>query len=242
LNIGGTLAETDIKFSLAPPTGQTSIPDELTAVINRINSDPAQVNTQAFGLILFNRFLNLQSTTNQAGNIGIDLAITTLSEFFNAKISEYVNDALSMLLPGTEVAINQGTDNTGITVTRKLSNDRLIINLGGDVQYGNKEAIKLQENNTGFIGDVEIEYLITEDGRIRAKVYSRYDNTIIRLENESYLRSGLGITYQKEVDKFLQLFKFDSKRKKKKVVPIVPIVPKDADSTTIPLNNPVIIK
>lgn len=242
LNIGGTLAKTDIKFSLAPPTGQTSIPDELTAVINRINSDPAQVNTQAFGLILFNRFLNLQSSTNQAGNIGIDLAITTLSEFFNAKISEYVNDALSMLLPGTEVAINQGTDNTGITVTRKLSNDRLIINLGGDVQYGNKEAIQLQENNTGFIGDVEIEYLITEDGRIRAKVYSRYDNTIIRLENESYLRSGLGITYQKEVDKFLQLFKFDSKRKKKTLAPIVPIVPKDLDSTISPLNNPVIIK
>jgi len=114
--------------------------------------------------------------------------------------------------------------------------------LGGDVQYGNKEAIKLQENNTGFIGDVEIEYLITEDGRIRAKVYSRYDNTIIRLENESYLRSGLGITYQKEVDKFLQLFKFDSKRKKKKVVPNVPIVTKDLDSTITPLNNPVIIK
>lgn len=242
LNIGGTLAETDIKFSLAPPAGQAAIPDELTAVINRINSDPAQVNTQAFGLILFNRFLNLQGATNQAGNIGVDLAITTLSEFFNAKISEYVNDALSMLLPGTEVAINQGTDNTGIRVTRKLSNDRLIINLGGDVQYGNKEAIQLQENNTGFIGDVEIEYLITEDGRIRAKVYSRYDNTIIRLENESYLRSGLGITYQKEVDKFLQLFKFDSKKKKKKAVPIVTIVPKDADSTTTPLNNPIIIK
>ncbi|HUH73593.1 MAG TPA: hypothetical protein VLZ75_04215 [Chitinophagales bacterium] len=241
LNMGGTLAETDIKFSLAAPEGQAVIPDELTAVINRINSDPAQVNTQAFGLILFNRFLNLQGATNQAGNIGVDLAITTLSEFFNAKISEYVNDALGMLLPGTEVSINQGTDNTGIRVTRKLSNDRLIINLGGDVQYGNKEAIQLQENNTGFIGDVEIEYLITEDGRIRAKVYSRYDNTIIRLENESYLRSGLGITYQKEVDKFLQLFKFDGRRKRKKVIKEVP-KETDSDSTSTPLSNPIIIK
>ncbi|MCO5232987.1 MAG: translocation/assembly module TamB domain-containing protein [Chitinophagales bacterium] len=216
LKIGGTLAETDIKFALAPPSGQSSIPDELNAVIERINNDPAQVNTQAFGLILFNRFLNLQNTSNaQAGTIGVDLAITTLSEFFNAKISEYVNDALSMLIPGAEVAINQGTDNTGIRVTQKLNNDRLIINLGGDVQYGNRENIQLQENNTGFVGDVEIEYLITEDGRIRAKVYSRYDNTIIRLENESYLKSGIGITYQKEVDKFLQLFKPDNNKKRK---------------------------
>ncbi|MCO5230551.1 MAG: translocation/assembly module TamB [Chitinophagales bacterium] len=216
LKIGGTLSETDIKFELAPPSGQSSIPDELNAVIDRINNDPAQVNTQAFGLILFNRFLNLQNTNNaQAGTIGVDLAITTLSEFFNAKISEYVNDALSMLIPGAEVAINQGTDNTGIRVTQKLNNDRLIINLGGDVQYGNRENIQLQQNNTGFVGDVEIEYLITEDGRIRAKVYSRYDNTIIRLENESYLKSGIGITYQKEVDKFLQLFKPDENKKKK---------------------------
>lgn len=244
LNIGGTLAETKIDFKLEPSASQSNIPDELSAVLDRINNDPAQVNTQAFGLILFNRFLNLQSSSNtQASNIGIDMAITTLSEFFNAKISEYVNDALSMLLPGTEVAINQGTDNTGIRVTRKLSNDRLIINLGGDVQYGNRENIQLQENNTGFIGDVEIEYLITEDGRIRAKVYSRYDNTIIRLENESYLRSGLGITYQKEVDKFLQLFKFDGNRKRRKQQKSTGNTP-EQDSIPeeeIPLNNPVII-
>ncbi len=244
LNIGGTLADTKINFKLAPAANQTNIPDELTAVLDRINSDPAQVNTQAFGLILFNRFLNLQSTNNtQAGNIGLDMAITTLSEFFNAKISEYVNDALSLLLPGTEVAINQGTDNTGIRVTRKLSNDRLIINLGGDVQYGNRENLQLQENNTGFIGDVEIEYLITEDGRIRAKVYSRYDNTIIRLENESYLRSGLGITYQKEVDKFLQLFKLDGGRKKAKAAKLTQTTTQDSlPENETPLNNPVIIK
>lgn len=247
LNIGGTLAQTDINFSLEPSSGQSNIPDELTAVLDRVNSDPAQVNTQAFGLILFNRFLNLQNTSNaQAGNIGIDMAVTTLSEFFNAKISEYVNDALSMLLPGTEVAINQGTDNTGIRVTRKLSNDRLIINLGGDVQYGNRDNLQLQENNTGFVGDVEVEYLVTEDGRIRAQVYSRYDNTIIRLENESYLRSGIGITYQKEVDKFRELFKFDANRKRRKLQKTLEqSAEKEVDSIPegeIPLNNPVIIK
>ncbi len=219
LNIGGTLAETDINFTLAPSKGQSNTPDELQAILDRVNSNPAQTNTQAFSLILFNRFLNLQSTegsTNQTGNLGLDMAVTTLSEFFNAKISEYVNDALSMLIPGAEVAISQGTDNTGIRVTQKLSNDRLIINLGGDVQYGAREQIRLQENNTGFIGDVEIEYLITEDGRIRAKAYSRYDNTIIRLENESYLRSGIGITYQKEVDKFFDLFKINKEKRKRK--------------------------
>lgn len=218
LNIGGTLANTDINFSLAPSKGQSNTPDELQAILDRVNNDPAQINTQAFSLILFNRFLNLQSTeaNSQAGNLGLDMAVTTLSEFFNNKISEYVNDALSMLIPGAEVFINQGTDNTGIRVTQKLNNDRLIINFGGDVQYGNREEIRLQENNTGFIGDVEVEYLITEDGRIRAKAYSRYDNTIIRLENDSYLRSGIGITYQKEVDNFFDLFKIDKERRKRR--------------------------
>ena len=99
--------------------------------------------------------------------------------------------------------------------------------------------MKIQENNTGFIGDVEIEYLITEDGRIRANVYSRYDNTIIRLENESYLKSGIGITYQKEVDKFKQLFQFNSKRKKNKANSSNPT---ESEPNNTQLNNQTIIK
>jgi len=246
LKIGGTLASTDINFELEPTPGPNT-PDELTAVIDRINQDKNQVNTQAFGLILFNRFLNLQGNTNgqQTGsNIGVDLAVTTLTEFFNAKISEYVNEALGMLLPGTEVAISQGTDNTGIRVTRKLNNERLIINLGGDVQYGTRERVQLQESNTGFVGDVEIQYLITEDGRVSAKIYSRYDNTIIRLENESYLRSGIGITYQKEVDKFFQLFRRESNRRKKKQPPLpagLPAPEPDSNATDIKLDNDIMI-
>jgi hypothetical protein len=217
LNIGGTLAETEIGFKMEPARGSVA-PDELVAVLDRINQDPYQANTQAFGLILFNSFINLQGAAPGSSNVGSELIMTTLTEFFNNKVSEYFNDALEMLLPGTEVAISQGIDNTGIRVTRKLSNDRLIINLGGDVQYGNAQRLQLQQNNTGFIGDVEIEYLITEDGRIRFRAYSRYDNTIIRLENESYLRTGVGITYQKEFNRLNQLFIRDNKgqRKKKK--------------------------
>jgi len=228
LNIGGTLAETEIAFKMEPAKG-TVAPDELVAVLDRINQDPYQANTQAFGLILFNSFINLQGAAPGASNVGSELIMTTLTEFFNNKVSEYFNDALEMLLPGTEVAISQGIDNTGIRVTRKLSNDRLIINLGGDVQYGNAQRLQLQQNNTGFIGDVEIEYLITEDGRIRFRAYSRYDNTIIRLENESYLRTGVGITYQKEFNRLNQLFIRENKgqRKKKKQEQAFPNAPEE---------------
>lgn len=228
LNIGGTLAETAIGFKMEPAKG-TVAPDELVAVLDRINQDPYQANTQAFGLILFNSFINLQGAAPGASNVGSELIMTTLTEFFNNKVSEYFNDALEMLLPGTEVAISQGIDNTGIRVTRKLSNDRLIINLGGDVQYGNAQRLQLQQNNTGFIGDVEIEYLITEDGRIRFRAYSRYDNTIIRLENESYLRTGVGITYQKEFNRLNQLFIRENKgqRKKKKEEEALPKAPEE---------------
>jgi hypothetical protein len=216
LKIRGTLSDTEIDFGLEPSKGQTNVPDELQAVLDRVNSDKNQRTTQAFALILFNSFLNLQTGTGNESAF-TNLSINTLTEFFNAKVSEYFNEALEMLLPGTEVAISQGIDNTGVRITRKMSNERLIINLGGDVQYN--RAAQLQQTNTGFIGDVELEYLISEDGRVRLRAYSRYDNTIIRLENESYLRTGAGITYQKEFNRLNQLFIRENKGKKKSPKP-----------------------
>jgi hypothetical protein len=219
LKIRGTLSETEIDFGLEPSKGQTNVPDELQAVLDRVNSDKNQRTTQAFALILFNSFLNLQTGTGNESAF-TNLSINTLTEFFNAKVSEYFNDALEMLLPGTEVSISQGIDNTGVRITRKMNNERLIINLGGDVQYN--RAAQFQQTNTGFIGDVELEYLVTEDGRVRLRAYSRYDNTIIRLENESYLRTGAGITYQKEFNRFNQLFIRENKGKRKSVKPPKP--------------------
>lgn len=215
LKIGGTLEKTDIDFKMEPSKGQLNVPDELVAVLDKINNSENDRRTQAFGLIVFNTFINMQN----GGDLGFSsLGISTLTEFINAKVSQYFNEALEMLLPGTEVTINQGVDNTGLRITRKLSNERLIINLGGDVQYG--RAMQILQNNTGFIGDVELEYLVTEDGRVRIRAYSKYDNTIIRLENESYFRTGVGITYQKDFNRFNQLFIRENRGKRKKSLPV----------------------
>lgn len=232
LKIGGTLDKTDIDFKMEPSKGQLNVPDELVAVLDKINNSENDRRTQAFGLIVFNTFINMQS----GGDLGFSsLGISTLTEFINAKVSQYFNEALEMLLPGTEVTVNQGVDNTGLRITRKLSNERLIINLGGDVQYG--RAMQILQNNTGFIGDVELEYLVTEDGRVRLRAYSKYDNTIIRLENESYFRTGLGVTYQKDFNRFNQLFIRENKGKRKKSVPVKKEADEDNPATdSIPPN------
>jgi hypothetical protein len=220
LNIGGKLSQTDINFKLEASQNFSAVPEELKARLQSLQQDKNEVNKQVFGVLIFGRFLpqsGLGQSSGQAGTLGTDLVITSLTEFFNAKISEYFNEALGMLLPGTEVAIRQGADNTGFTLTKKLSNDRLVINVGGDVQYGRDRLVtQTANNNTGLVGDVEVEYMITADGKVRVKAYSRYDNTYIRLENESNLRTGIGLVYQKEFDRINQLFSRDKKRAERK--------------------------
>lgn len=234
LKIGGKLSETDISFEIEPTQSFSAIPEELKARLQSLQQDKNEVNKQVFGILIFGSFIpqnGFGQNSSQAGSIGVDFAINSLTEFFNAKISEYFNEALGMLLPGTEVAIRQGADNTGFTLTKKLSNDRLVINVGGDVQYGkDRLATQANNNNTGLVGDVEVEYMITADGKVRIKAYSRYDNTYIRLENESNLRTGVGLVYQKEFDRINQLFSRDKKRAEKKKE-------QDAKKAPVPLKN-----
>jgi hypothetical protein len=110
--------------------------------------------------------------------------------------------------------------------------------VGGDVQYGRDRLVtQTANNNTGLVGDVEVEYMITADGKVRVKAYSRYDNTYIRLENESNLRTGIGLVYQKEFDRINQLFSRDKKRaerKKEQEAKKAP-APVKTDTLTVPL-------
>ena len=51
-------------------------------------------------------------------------------------------------------------------------------------------------NNNKFIGDFDLEYLITESGKLRGKVYS---HTIDRSElKEAKSTQGLGIVYKED--------------------------------------------
>ena len=67
-------------------------------------------------------------------------------------------------------------------------------------------------------GDVQVEFLLNEDGTLRAKIFNREnDFQITGLTNEVGYTQGVGISYQVDFDTFDELIrKIFSKKKKKK--------------------------
>lgn len=81
--------------------------------------------------------------------------------------------------------------------------DRLIMNSG--IKTGSTN-----QRDSYVAGDIELQYALTPDRRYLLRVYNKSDAV---LEGRR-IRSGIGFTYQKSVDSFWDLFKFNRSKNK----------------------------
>ena len=103
-------------------------------------------------------------------------------------------------------------DRLGVTLSTQIS-DRVLINGKVGVPVGGV-------NETVIIGDVEIEFLLNEEGTLRAKVFNREnDFQSLGLGEEIGYTQGVGLSYQVDFDSFKELLqKIFKKSKKEKPV------------------------
>ncbi|MFT3752916.1 MAG: translocation/assembly module TamB domain-containing protein [Paludibacter sp.] len=72
-------------------------------------------------------------------------------------------------------------------------NNRLIVN--GNFGYSNENA-NSSTNNNKFIGDVDVEYLLTESGKLRLKAYN---HTVDRYRlTTAKTTQGVGVLYKED--------------------------------------------
>jgi hypothetical protein len=209
---------------------------------------------------------NTINNSIQGGNaIGGGVA-NTLGEFISSQLSLYLNNFVGSFVQGLDVNFRYrqydqqsgtGTTSTGtgttadaydtrrelqVLLTQRFFKDRLSISAGGNVDFGNTTTAATNGTNTtqrnttaNFAGDFQLEYSLTKDGRWRTKVFNRtfYDNFSARNQN----RTGVGISYRQDFDKFGDLFKSPQERKEKKQQKKIDAVPiKDTDVIVAPKN------
>jgi hypothetical protein len=129
-------------------------------------------------------------------------------------LSNQLNNIFDQLKIPLDVGFNYQPSNSGrdiydVAISTQLFNNRVVVN--GNL--GNKQT----PGSTGDIaGNVDIEFKITNNGNLRANVFSRaadqYSN-YIDLDNTQ--RNGVGMIYQGEFDTFRELFNRIFGRKKK---------------------------
>ncbi|AXP82841.1 hypothetical protein CJ739_3781 [Mariniflexile rhizosphaerae] len=202
----------DFKF----PTVSSTLKSELQY---RLESDNDKQN-QALYLLSTGAFSRGLSELNFSG---------TIAERLNGIINGIFTTGDSKLNIGLnyEAGENrpdyQTDDRFGVTLQTQIS-DRVLINGKVGVPVGGAGA-----SETVIAGDVEINFLLNEDGTLTANVFNR-ENSIRNFGERIGYTQGLGISYNVDFDTFKELLQnFFKKAKKEEEIVIEEEVEKDSD-------------
>ncbi|KJD36351.1 N-acetyl-gamma-glutamyl-phosphate reductase [Tamlana sedimentorum] len=189
IELNGNLEQFDPNFSFNFPNVSSSIKSELQY---RLDSDENKQN-QALYLISTGSFSQGLNELNFSG---------TIAERLNGIINGIFSNNNGKLNIGLNYEAGQNTpdyqtdDRVGFTLQTQL-NDRVLINGKVGVPVGGA-------TETVVAGDVEISFLLNEEGTLTAKVFNR-ENSIQNFGEQIGYTQGIGISYNVDFDTFKEL-------------------------------------
>lgn len=211
LNIDGELTKPVIAFDLdMPEDEQGAIGGQVYGRLQQVNSQEDELNRQVFSLLVLNRFYPEPGSDGSTGGFA-----TVARDNLNDAVSDQLNTFSDKLLGGSGIQLDFGlesyTDYQGdtaqertqldIAAQKKLFNDRLIVRVGSEVDIQGSSA---SGEEAPIIGDVSLEYLITENGRYRLKGFrkNQFENVI----DGQTIVSGIALIFTQEFNKFDELW------------------------------------
>jgi hypothetical protein len=215
LKLKGALTQPEISFDIQAPTVDENARAQLKTAI----AQDDERNRQVFSLLLLNKFLPVvgQGTEEFTGGAsGAQLGAATTAEMLSNQLSNWVNQISTDFDIGINYRPGDAVSNEEIAValSTQFFNDRL--NLSGN--FGVSQGNDLNQNPNSIVGDFLVEYLITEDGRFRLKVFNESNDYNLTNVNQAPYTQGVGVFYQQDFDTFEELVKkvFSFRKKKEK--------------------------
>lgn len=203
INIVGELDHLDPDFSFEFPNVNSTVKSELQY---RLESKDDRQN-QGLYLLSTGSFSRGLNELNFSG---------TIAERLNGIINGIFSTGDNTFNLGLNYEAGQNrpdyrtNDRVGVTLQTQIS-DRVLINGKVGVPVGGAGA-----SETVIAGDVEIDFLLNEEGTLTATVFNR-ENSIRNFGDDIGYTQGIGISYQVDFDTFKELIQnlFNSKRKEK---------------------------
>ena len=202
INLSGALMNPDIAFTVDLPNAPASYLEELQ---RHFLSEDA-MNYQAFSLLLLGEFyqqdLAVQEGFDLSGSVSRNTSELLVSEFGSwlaAGIGSYVDlelDYTSGTNPYEVLGTTQNNLNLGLG--KDFLDGRLSINSSLDIPIGQSGA------STLLLGDTEVIYSLTKDGRIKLRAFNRSNRNDPLMQNSGPYTQGVGILFQKEFESVLK--------------------------------------
>ena len=224
------LSQPDIKFSLAFPQGNPiSSDNEFSQFISRLERDDNEILKQVSFLIVFNSFapVGFNSSNNNSAYTVTAIGINTISQLLTKEINKSISQLLTratgdnnlrfdigssvynsgnLLDPtGGGIAINANKiDRTRVNLKlgRSFLNDKIIVNIGGDLDFNVRNTSALQNSDLQWLPDLNIEFILTRDRKLRAIIFNRNSLDINGSALGKRNRQGVSISYRKDFDEF----------------------------------------
>ena len=192
LKLSESLLAPKITFDLVAPR----VTETGKALIDRVKSDPDELNRQFFSLLLVSKFQPLKGSLSAGGSAALDL----LESQINAALGKLSDNYIVNVDYGADAAAGESKVEVG--VAKGFLDDKLVITGSFGVENRSAAANGSQAYTNSMIGDVNIEYKIQDNFRVRAFNQS---NTNSVNENQGPFTQGFGVSYYEEFHRFSEL-------------------------------------
>ena len=218
MSMQGELLKPTISFQLdMPDNAKGALGGEVYSKITNINANESEVNKQVFALLVLNRFI-----TPEAGGGG-----SGASDFARRSVSRMMSNELNKLsakyVEGLQIDVDvqsynqvnngqqRGNTQVEVGVTKTLFDERLSVQIGGNVPIEGQDASSNSSTAKNITGDVTVEYKLTKNGRYKVKAFRK--NEYDGISNGTIVETGAGIMYIRNFTHFKELFISKKKRK-----------------------------
>lgn len=212
LQLEGELLRPLINFDVAFPSLAGQLQTYTDNKLRLLKQNQDELNRQVFGLIVVGQFLPSGLAFN-----GGTVLYNTMSEFLSNQLSLLVTRLFSdqdidfdfnyTQYRSTNLGEGQdllGGDEFEVSVRKKI-NDRLSIEVGGNVDIGTMASSSTAAGNGTFVGnDIVIEYVINDARTLKLRVYQRLEPEIGGVRK---LQVGAGLSYRREFNSFNEFLK-----------------------------------
>jgi len=202
------LSQPKIDFDIRLPNASPGIAQQVKSQM----STPEEINKQVFSLLLFNRYSPPQSGLSAAG-----VGAATSSDLISNQLNNWISKMDNQLFDLGVSEIKSGE--VEIALSKKLLDDRLILESNVGVNRTAETSADAPTQGQ-FVGDFKLEYLITENGKIRGKVFNRTENrSSIETQNGANAQTqGVGIVLREDFNSAGELWRkmFNNQERKDK--------------------------
>ena len=212
LTLQGALASPELHFKVNFP----ELPDnpDARAAINAFQekaADERYLTNQVFSLVVLKRFFDDNLANSSSGAVS-----RSVGELFSQQLSSFASQLDENLEVDADVdltAIDRGElESLRLKLSYNFFGGRLRIAREGEISIGTDKKPDVAH----LVGDWTLEYMLTRDRRLRAKLYNKYIRPAGLEDGKSSIAGGVSLMYVKSFNRWQELLGRGGKASQKK--------------------------